>query len=86
MALCIDATSGSDGFYQLSYAIIIGRLILLWHRFRLFWKASALRDLLCCGSNMGIRNYLEPYMATILPIWSARMGVAKPDLLEETAN
>ena len=86
MAVCINAASGPNGFYQLPDAIIYVRSVLLRNRFWLVWKITTLRDILCSSCSMGDTNHLEPSLVTLFPLWSVGMGLAEFNLLEKTTD
>ena len=86
MDLQPDAAGGANGLYKLPDAILTGCFIVLWNWIRIFWQAGTSPDLLCSGSYLAASNYLEPYLVTVFPIWSAGMGLAQPDLLEKTTD
>ena len=84
MVFCIDAPCRPNGIYQLPDAIFISWIVFLWNWLWYVWKITTLWNILCGGRYLVASNYLEPYLVTLLQVWSAWMVLEEFDLLEET--
>src|SRR6187402_2657445 len=84
MAFCIAPSCWSNGIYKLPDAIYHVWFLLFGNWHGLFWHTGIPSIVLCGSSRMDHSNYLESYLASLFPLWSIRMALAKLDLLEKT--
>jgi hypothetical protein len=83
MAVCINAARWTNGVHQLPDAIPGVQPFLFRYWFWYDRQITTLRNLLRGDRCMGDRNYMEPFMAALFPLWTIGMVVEKFDLLEK---